>query len=257
MDCFREVITTPPTQTQEGGTWLVLPAHARSWLVYCLTECGAFDEGLALGTEAVRLAEAGAFPTSQCAAYASLAEAFLVRGAFPSAIALLERGLAICRRWHNWDWFPEYAASLGLAYAQGGHLAEALPLLGQAVAQEATMGGGHGAIGLTALSHGLLLAGRLEAARTQAKKALRLAQERQERGFQAWALRLLGEIAAHGSRTCALRIMFWDLSPSGGMACISRRSAFDMCFQDPLPPCWPAPEHTSAALFTMINRCLS
>jgi hypothetical protein len=60
-----------------------------------------------------------------------------------------------------------------------------------------------------------------------------------------------------GSRTCALRIMFRDLSPSGGMVCISRRSAFDMCFQDPLPPCWPAPEHTSVALFTMINRCLS
>jgi tetratricopeptide (TPR) repeat protein len=197
MDCFREVIATPPAPTQEGGTLLVLSAHARSWLVYCLTQCGAFDEGLALGAEAVRMAEAGAFPTSQCAAYASLADAFLVRGAFPSAMALLERGLAICRRWHNRDWYPEYAASLGLAYAQGGHLAEALPLLGQAVAQEATMGGGHGAIGLTALSHGLLLAGRLEAARTQAKKALRLAQERQERGFQAWALRLLGEIAAH------------------------------------------------------------
>jgi DNA-binding winged helix-turn-helix (wHTH) protein/tetratricopeptide (TPR) repeat protein len=197
MDCFREVITTPPTQTQEGGTWLVLPAHARSWLVYCLTQCGKFDEGLALGTEAVRLAESGAFPTSQCAAYASLAEAFLVRGAFPSAIALLERGLALCHRWHNLDWFPEYAASLGLAYAQGGRLAEALPLLEQAVAQEATMGGGHRAIGLTALSHGYLLAGRLEAAWTQAEKALSLACERQERGFQAWALRLLGEIAAH------------------------------------------------------------
>ena len=197
IDCFREVIASPPAQTQAVGTWLVLPAHARSWLVYCLTQRGEFDEGLALGTEAVRIAESGAFPTSQCAAYASLADAFLVRGAFPSAITLLERGLDICRRWHNLDWFPEYAASLGLAYAQVGRLAEALPLLEQAVVQEATMGGGHRAIGLTALSHGYWLAGRLEAARTQAERALSLARERQERGFQAWALRLLGEIAAH------------------------------------------------------------
>jgi tetratricopeptide (TPR) repeat protein len=196
MACFREVIATPSAQTQEGGTGLVLSAHARSWLVYCLTECGAFDEGLALGTEAVRLAEAGTFPTSQCAAYASLADVFLVRGAFPSAMALLERGLTLCRRWHNWDWFPEYAASLGLAYAQGGRLAEALPLLEQAVAQEASMGGGHRAIGLTALSHGYLLAGRLEAARTQATQAFSLAHERQERGFQARVLWLLGEIQA-------------------------------------------------------------
>ena len=162
-----------------------------------MTQRGEFDEGLTLGAEAVRIAESGAFPTSQCAAYASLADAFLVRGAFPSAIALLERGLDVCRRWHNLDWFPEYAASLGLAYAQGGRLAEALPLLEQALAQETTMGGGHRAIGLMALSHGYLLAGRLEAARTQAESALSLARERQERGFQAWALRLLGEVAAH------------------------------------------------------------
>jgi tetratricopeptide (TPR) repeat protein len=179
------------------GTLKVLPAHARSWLVYCLTQRGEFDEGLTLGSEAIRIAETGAFPTSQCAAYASLADAFLVRGAFPSAIAYLERGLDICRRWHNLDWFPEYAASLGLVYAQGGRLAEALPLLEQAVAQETGMGGGHRAIGLMALSQGYLLAERLAEARTQAESALRLARERQERGFQAWALRLLGELAAH------------------------------------------------------------
>jgi tetratricopeptide (TPR) repeat protein len=194
---FREVIASPPEQTKGVGTLMVLPAHARSWLVYCLTQRGEFDEGLTLGAEAVRIAATGAFPTSQCAAYASLGDAFLVRGVFPTAISLLERGLDVCRRWHNLDWFPEYAASLGLAYAQVGRLAEALPLLEQALAQETTMGGGHRAIGLTALSHGYLLAGRLEAARTQAESALSLARERQERGFQAWALRLLGEIAAH------------------------------------------------------------
>jgi hypothetical protein len=35
-----------------------------------------------------------------------------------------------------------------------------------------------------------------------------------------------------------------------------RRSALDRGFHDPLHPCWPASEHTSAVLFTMINRCL-
>ena len=59
------------------------------------------------------------------------------------------------------------------------------------------MGGGHRAIGLTALSHGYLFAGRLEAAWSQAEKALHLAHQRQERGSQAWVLRLLGEITAH------------------------------------------------------------
>jgi len=71
----------------------------------------------------------------------------------------MTRGLEVGSRWHNQDWFPEYAASLGLAYVQGESLAEALPHLEQAVAQETAMGGGHRAVGLTALSHGYLLTG--------------------------------------------------------------------------------------------------
>ena len=42
-----------------------------------------------------------------------------------------------------------------------------------------------------------MLAGRLEEAHALAERALALARERQERGYQAYALRLLGEIAAH------------------------------------------------------------
>ena len=42
-----------------------------------------------------------------------------------------------------------------------------------------------------------MLAGRLEEAHALAERALTLAREYQERGHQAYALRLLGEIAAH------------------------------------------------------------
>jgi len=42
-----------------------------------------------------------------------------------------------------------------------------------------------------------MLAGRLEAAHALAERALALAREHQERGHQAYALHLLGEIAAH------------------------------------------------------------
>ena len=65
--------------------------------------------------------------------------------------------------------------ALGLAYALTGRLADALPLLEQAVEQEAIMGGGNGAVFLTRLSHGYLLAGRLEEVRTHAERALVLA----------------------------------------------------------------------------------
>ena len=42
-----------------------------------------------------------------------------------------------------------------------------------------------------------MLAGRLEEAHAFAEQALDLAREHQERGHEAYALRLLGEIAAH------------------------------------------------------------
>jgi tetratricopeptide (TPR) repeat protein len=178
--------------------------RSRSWLVYYLTQRGEFGEGLALGEEVVRVVEAGDFPSDRSAtyeshrfaAYASLGYLYLVRGTFQRAIPLLERGLDLCRRWHNLDWLPECTASLGLAYALIGRTADALPLLEQAVEQETTMGGGHASIWNAELSQAYLLAGRLEEARVHAERALVLASERQERGFQAWALRILGEIAA-------------------------------------------------------------
>jgi tetratricopeptide (TPR) repeat protein len=47
------------------------------------------------------------------------------------------------------------------------------------------------------LGEAQLLAGRLEEAHALAERALALAREHQERSNQAYALRLLGEIAAH------------------------------------------------------------
>src|SRR5262249_11754569 len=86
------------------------------------------------------------------------------------------------------------------AYARSGRLAEALRLLEQAVARGAMLLRGHASrhdsLRGTAFSEAYLLAGRLEEASTHAREALVLARTRKERGNEAWALRLLGEIAA-------------------------------------------------------------
>ena len=50
------------------------------------------------------------------------------------------------------------------------------------------------------LGEAYLLADRVEDARAYADRAVRLARERGEPGHEAWALRLLGEIASHQSR---------------------------------------------------------
>ena len=51
------------------------------------------------------------------------------------------------------------------------------------------------------MGEALFAAGRVDEARAAATRALDLARERGEQGHEAWALRLLGEIAAHPRAT--------------------------------------------------------
>jgi tetratricopeptide (TPR) repeat protein len=56
--------------------------------------------------------------------------------------------------------------------------------------------GGH-SLRVGYVSEAYLLAGRMQEALQLAGRALALSRDHKERGYQAWALRLLGEIAAH------------------------------------------------------------
>jgi tetratricopeptide (TPR) repeat protein len=89
------------------------------------------------------------------------------------------------------------AAALGAAYTLVGRVADAVPLLTQAMAQTTApeMVGYQVLCGLS-LGEAHLLAGHVEEAQTLAEGALSLARAHQERGNQAHALHLLGEIAA-------------------------------------------------------------
>jgi len=72
-----------------------------------------------------------------------------------------------------------------------------LTLLEQASGQYAAMRGGapHPPFDVW-LGEAYLRAGRLDEAHTQAQRALEFSRAHQERGFEAYALRLLGEVAA-------------------------------------------------------------
>jgi DNA-binding NtrC family response regulator/tetratricopeptide (TPR) repeat protein len=182
-----------------GGLPSVL---SRAWLARCLAELGAFPEGTAHGEEAVRIAEAVDHPNSLIIAYLGVGFLSLRQRDLARAISVLERGLDLCRVWNILSWFPDTASALGCAYAFSSRIAEALPLLEQAeqmVAPMAAMGGQSLRVGY--VSEAYLLAGRMEEAVQLAGRALALARDHKERGYQAWALRLLGEIAAHQDPT--------------------------------------------------------
>jgi len=115
----------------------------------------------------------------------------------PRQIAL-ERGLGLCQVGNVEYWFPRGASALGAAYALAGRVAEAVPLLEQAVEQGASMRVMvYHALWVAGLSEAYLLAGRLEEASALAERALELSRNHRERGNEGWALRLLGEIATH------------------------------------------------------------
>jgi class 3 adenylate cyclase/tetratricopeptide (TPR) repeat protein len=168
-----------------------------SWLLVCLSQVGAFAEGHALSAEVLRLAETAEHPF--CLAVASYGVGLLSRrqGDLPKAIAVLERGLAVCHSCDLRDWVPTLAAGVGYAYALAGRLPEALTLLEQAVDQHAAMRGGTpSSTAVVWWGEAYLLAGQLDEAYTQAQRGLEISRAHQERGNQAYALRLLGDIAA-------------------------------------------------------------
>jgi tetratricopeptide (TPR) repeat protein len=89
---------------------------------------------------------------------------------------------------------PAAASMLGLTYSIAGRDVDAIPLLEEAVA--CSRWSWIHSQPLVCLGEGYLLAGRRDAAESQAVQALAVARARGERGIEAWALRLLGETAA-------------------------------------------------------------
>jgi len=169
---------------------------SRVWLVLCLARVGDFTEGHTIGADAIRVAEAANFPAGLVQASCGVGALCLYKGDLHQAIPVLERGLAVCRARNVEDWLPPLTAGLGSAYALAGRIAEALPLLEQAVDRSTMWGGRPFSLYVTWWGETSLLAGRPEEALRLAQQALELTRTRKERGFEAGALQLLGEIYA-------------------------------------------------------------
>jgi class 3 adenylate cyclase/tetratricopeptide (TPR) repeat protein len=169
----------------------------RYYLALTLAERGEFDEGITHGQEAIRLAEAADHQFSLVLASWGLAYLYGLRGELSPAVRLLERGLALCREWNLTVLSPRVTGFLGSVYARSQRIAEGLSLLHQALkAMEALGFGGYHSLLVVHLGEACLLADRLEEALAAASRALTLARNLGERGHEAWALRLLGEIAS-------------------------------------------------------------
>jgi tetratricopeptide (TPR) repeat protein len=174
------------------GLPAVLSVHSRAFLVPCLVEQGEFAQGLAIADEGVRIAESASHASSLVMALFAAGYVRMRRGDLHQAMPLFERSVSMCRAWQIENVLPLPVAGLGYGLALTGRAIEAVPLV-QRVMRPLLI---HLVFLRTVLGEIQLLAGNRDEALASARQALALARDRKERGHEAWALRLLGEIHA-------------------------------------------------------------
>jgi class 3 adenylate cyclase/tetratricopeptide (TPR) repeat protein len=200
IDCFEQTVTSVEgARRGERFGQVILPAVlSRAYLAWCHAELGTFAEGHALGEEGLWIAEAADHPLSRMFASWGVGLLALRQGDLARALPLIELAVRICQDADHLTFFPLLAAALGEAYTLAGRIADAVPLLTQAMEQTtAPEMGGLQALCRLPLSEAQPLAGLLQEAHDLAEHTLAHAHEHQERGHEAYALRLLGDIAAH------------------------------------------------------------
>ena len=194
LDTAVDALQGPLARERFGMTALPSVA-AHTWLVWCCSELGVFDEGTRRSEQSMRISASVGEPWSL--ASATFAQGLLrVRmGDCASAIPLLQGGLEKCRAYDIRTWIPPLASALGHAMVLAGNRERGVPLLEEAVANAAAMKMVfRHSLRLAWLGEGLMLEGDLDRAERIAGEALDLARRQGERGHEAYSLRVLGLI---------------------------------------------------------------
>lgn len=199
LDRLLEMLGSGASRERHGQH--VLPsAGARYHLTACLAQSGEFEAAIACGREALVFGERVDHRISVISACMGLGEAYVVRGATSEALPVLERALELCSETTVLFTRPMILGWLGYAHSLAGRPGEGRRLLHEALAAQERSSR------LTGLSRLLgqlgeteLLDGRLGEARGFAERSLAFARQHEERGSEAWALHLAGEIEAQSA----------------------------------------------------------
>jgi class 3 adenylate cyclase/tetratricopeptide (TPR) repeat protein len=188
--CAEGAGCDPDQPSQLFASWSL------SWMALTLSNLGRFVEASSHAQEALRIAEGADHPFTLAEALTGVGSVSLARGDLHQAIGTLERARVVIRQWDFQPW--AVLARLGYAYVLSGRVDEGRNLLEEVIEDGTTMSsmGVGRAMQLAWLSEAYLLEGRLDDALERAQQAVSLALRHQERGHEAWGLRLVGEIAS-------------------------------------------------------------
>jgi predicted ATPase/class 3 adenylate cyclase len=197
MDTCRQAMAMLESEQRYAllGLARLSTVFSRTYLCYALAAVGEFAEGIVVSAEGLRLAEAVQHPRSLVTAYQGMGYLYLRKGDVDQALSVLKRALSLCEEVELvWD-FSVVARYLGSAYVLCGRGDEAVWLLERALAQTTRSGRAYPPRRLLPVSEAYLSTGRFEEASILVDRALAHARTHQERGSEADALRLLGDIA--------------------------------------------------------------
>ena len=200
INCLKQtIVSLDGAHRHERFGQIIVPAvNSRAWIAVSHAELGRFTEGRVLGDEGLHIAEAIAHPDSLINAYRGVGLLALRHGDLSRALSTLERAIDLGQEADLAGAFLNIAPGLGATYTLAGRAATAVPLLTQALEQIRAQDMGENLVFCSlSLGEAHLLAGHLEEAHTLAERALAFAHAHQERGHQAYALHLLGDIATH------------------------------------------------------------
>jgi DNA-binding NtrC family response regulator/tetratricopeptide (TPR) repeat protein len=191
-DSFAKNLDVPPTDL----TGTIFSILSCAWSASSLAELGEFSDGMARAERALDAAEALGDHFDLINALGTAGTVCLLRGDLPQGIPRLERCLALLQAAQNESAGVVAGAYLGHAYALSGRLGDALILLERSTEQAAKYMTFGYSLSLTFLGQAYWQCRRIGPALERAHLALDLARERRERGHEAYALKLVGEIAS-------------------------------------------------------------
>jgi class 3 adenylate cyclase/tetratricopeptide (TPR) repeat protein len=169
--------------------------RAQAYIVVALSQLGEFEEAINCGQEALQVAESLRHPLSAAFTLGMVAWSSVIQGNHPLATSLLERALALCREANILFLQPGFLGLLGYARLLAGSPADALLLLRQGLDRQEMLGFRFNLAGvLVFLGEACLEAGDTENTLGHASRALTVARVSGERGAEASALRLFGDV---------------------------------------------------------------
>ncbi|MGH7789231.1 MAG: hypothetical protein ACRERC_20345, partial [Candidatus Binatia bacterium] len=192
-DLMRQSIGSLESELVGRGDKAAQQIYTRTAGICSLAELGEFAEGLARAEEAIRLAETADRIYGLSHACFGLGFLHLRKGELGRALPVLERGLGLCEAQEVPLLGAALGALLGYAYALSGQPTKGIALLDDSVRLFHLTQSDSLTVAL--LGEARLLSGHVAEAAALARRAVALTRTRSERGYEAWALRLLAETA--------------------------------------------------------------